>query len=217
VAAPDKFFFGQPTIVAVRKLKTRLPKEMQLGLKRHAKFVVDFIRKERFGVYPGYENEDKGRTFLYRRTGKLSRSIKAIPIADKGGMVIEAGRGTGDPRAVDNEFGKVYTGRIFVPLGDNITPTGRRRFSTVEEALAGGATYWRSPSTGKTLVRRLKSRGKKTGDPFEYLFVLVNKVKIPPRFKFGDTIRRNPKIVEDRRKRMVNATRKAITSVGFKR
>lgn len=212
---PSNAFQAQATIKALRKVQKRLPIEMQAAARGAGKFTVAFIRKNRFEKYPGYRSENRQRRKLYFRTGALSRSVRFTDIEKRGGIVIEAGRGVGDTRAPDNEFGRVLIGSIPIPLEDNTTPTGRRKFKTVADALSAGGHRWRSPSTGKLLIRRLKRGGSKAR-PFEYLFVIVGRVVIPPRFKFTQTIRSNSILIKDRRKRFVNANQKSIAA-GFGR
>jgi len=203
-----------PLLAGLRQLGQRIPTKMQKAAEQHGRVAVEHLRKSRFEKYPGFESQDPGRNHLYSRTGALRRSIRSRKVGGNGGVVVEAGRGVGDRRATDNEYGRIISAppQIPVPLAANTTRTGRRKHETVEAALAAGAHFWESPE-GQLMVR-LQTRGDRSANPFDYLFVMKDRVRIPPRFKFRETFRHSKHLLEDRKRRFRAAIRDAIQS-GF--
>lgn len=195
-----------PTVAALRKLATKLPKNLQEGAKRHGEFAVRLMKADLFKPYPGPYNEDRARDFLYKRTGKLQRSIRTGQISKNGGITVSAGRGISDDRAYLNEMGGVVTGTplIEIPLPAALTQaTGQRkaRFRSVEDALANGA--FRSEKNNNVLLI-------KTSKGVEAVYVEKESVFHPARFHFFDTFRDSKSLRKNRAGHLKAAVRQSI-------
>lgn len=206
--APRVIVEYAPTTKAIRKLILRLPINVQLASEGHARFAAKRLRSVLFKPYPGPLSEDRSRTHLYERTGRLKRSIRASKLASKMGAAISAGKGITDGRASANEFGAIVRGTPFVevPLPAALTAkTGQRRagMRSVAEALANGAFMARSKSGNRVVLRKSKKG-------IEALYVLKSFVIIPARFNFFHTFRTDTEIVHNRTAVMVAAVRTAI-------
>lgn len=192
------------TTRALRNVQKNLPGAMAKGMLAHAKFAAKVVQRERFKPYPGPYNEDKGRLFLYKRTGKLQRSVRAMKLGGTAGALVEAGRGLPDNRASLNEFGGTVFGTPFVeiPLPANLTErTGQTKSGarTMAEAIENGARLVGDGDSSVVLGRVGRS------NKVQALFVLKASAYVPPRFRFGATILHDRNIVKDRRLRMKRA------------
>jgi hypothetical protein len=198
-------------------IRRNLPIKLQNGLDRHASFATKYLRDTRFKPYPGFAGEDKSRKELYMRTRKLRKSIRHEQIA-KGknvGTRIMAGQGVGDNRARLQEFGGVVTGNpwVDIPLEGALTSTGRlkARYPSAAAALKEKGVFQVHLRTGAGFI--ILHRGANKITP---LFVQKHTVTIPgpnvgteSRFKFRETLTKNPTVVTNREDMLREGLRKA--------
>lgn len=169
---------------AVREAPGYLAEELRGAFEKHALFfegqvLAGFSRRERVGPFRRNTSNKLGI-----RTGKLSRSMRhRVVTAGKriSGMRLRLTIGNArTPYArIQHDGGVIRAkggGMLAIPLPDNITPTGRQRFTNYR-ALAN--TFITESKAGNLVIGRRVGKGKRA--KVQYLAILKNEVRVPAR------------------------------------
>lgn len=153
---------------------------------------------------------------LANRTGALRRSLQHS-VEPRGASDIRLAVSIGNARTADyvhaQEEGAVITskkpdGKLTIPMPANLTATGVPRYASARQVQ--GLFKVTSKKGNEFLVRKKGDDGE-----LEFLWMLKDRVRIPPRLGFvrGWTL---PKVTAYRADQINRGVRQALRSVGFK-
>lgn len=217
--AADDFDFRR-----TRRVLERIPREMDRHLRGALKLGGSAMQEAMHARFTGYSNPRTAGDLLQNRSGEGGlRSAITHDVAGQFGtgqpLTLRAFV-AGKPYARLQEFGGTITpkrGRFLtIPIADNLTTGGRVRYPSAAdlERTYPGQTYFARSKRGSLL---LFAKGKpgaappKRGKPkTQLLFVLKERVTVPPRLGFRETWRKlAPKRVALIRSGVDNALRAA--------
>lgn len=158
----------------------------------------------------------RGGSPLRRRTGALARSLRQDT---RGSSLrnLEMRAATTSPYAKVQEFGTSGAGgqlpdirpkngkALTVPLSDNLTSAGVPRYPSAAALRATGETFLLKTKSGKAFIV------KREGETLRWLWILKDRVAIPPRLGFFATWRQ---LRDRRRRRLRQAVSDTLTGRG---
>lgn len=173
------------------------------AFKGHGQAFVRHMKKKRLS---GRRAGDVGLNRVY---GTLSGSLRSFPkrAATVNRVQLRVGfYGKAAVYAPVHEFGATIKGKpwLTVPLPDNLTATGRLRYSSAAKLREGGKSFLRKSNAGNLVIGFRKN--KKT---VLWLWILKREVKVPPRLEFRKTFG-DSSMQRDRRVRVNTALREIL-------